>query len=73
VLSILPVLPVAWFVGTRAGYALAVLVAAEWFVADHTLAGAHTNPLPLLFNSSMLAIFLGRAGDGVMRFPRERS
>lgn len=56
---ILPVLTVSWFVGRRTGYALAVLAAAEWFVADFALAGTQVNLLPLVFNTIMrLVIFL---------------
>lgn len=57
---ILPVLITAWFVGGGAGYALALLSAAGWFIADRMLGGEQSRPLPLLFNSGMrLAIFLG--------------
>lgn len=60
VLFVFPVLITAWFVGARAGYGLALLAAAEWFVADHLLAGEQADPFPLLFNIGMrLAIFIG--------------
>lgn len=54
------VLVTTWFAGTRAGYALALLAVAEWFIADRMLAGELADPFPLLFNSGMrLAIFFG--------------
>lgn len=57
---ILPVVIAAWYVGSRAGYTLALLSAAGWFIADHILAGEQSRSLPLLFNTGMrLAIFLG--------------
>lgn len=57
---ILLVLVTAWFAGTRAGYALALLAVAEWFIADRMLAGEQADPFPLLFNTGMrLSIFLG--------------
>lgn len=60
VLFVFPVVITAWFVGARAGYGLALLAAAEWFVADRLLAGAQADPFPLLFNIGMrLAIFVG--------------
>lgn len=60
VLFVFPVLITAWFVGARAGYGLALLAAAEWYVADRLLAGEQADPLPLLFNIGMrLAIFAG--------------
>ncbi|MDP2238868.1 MAG: diguanylate cyclase [Burkholderiales bacterium] len=62
VLFILPVLLVAWFLGARAGYGLALLAAVVWFIADRILAAEQADPFPLLFNSGMrLAIFLGGA------------
>lgn len=62
VLFVVPVLLVAWFVGPRAGYGLAVLAAAEWFVADRILAAKLADSFPPLFNTGMrLAIFLGGA------------
>lgn len=60
VVFVLPVLIATWFVGPRAGYGLALLAAAEWFVADRLLAGEQADPFPLLFNTGMrLAIFIG--------------
>lgn len=60
VLFVFPVLITAWYAGTRAGYGLALLAAAEWFVADRLLAGEQADPLPLLFNIGMrLVIFVG--------------
>lgn len=57
---VLPVLIAAWFIGTRMGYGLALLAAAEWFVADRLLAGEQTELFPLLFNTGMrLAFFVG--------------
>jgi len=59
VLFILPVLFVAWFVGTRTGYGLALLAGGAWFIADRMLEGERANPLPLLFNTGMrLTIFI---------------
>jgi diguanylate cyclase (GGDEF)-like protein len=61
-LFIVPVLAVSWFLGPRFGYALAVLAAVEWFLADHVLAGDQSSLLPLLFNTVVrLAIFIGGA------------
>ncbi len=60
VLFVFPVVITAWFVGVLAGYGLALLAAAEWYVADRLLGGEQTDPLPLLFNIGMrLAIFVG--------------
>lgn len=60
VLFVFPVLITAWFAGTRAGYGLALLAAATWFVADRLLAGEQADLFPLLFNIGMrLAIFVG--------------
>jgi len=62
VMFVLPVLIAAGFVGSRSGYALALLSATEWLVADRILAGEQAELFPLLFNTSMrLAIFLGAA------------
>lgn len=59
VFFILPVLVVSWFNGKRLGYGVAVLVTAEWFIADRSLAGDQADLLPLIFNTAMrLAIFL---------------
>ncbi len=59
VLFIVPVLLVAWWVGKRAGYGLALLSAGIWFLADRSLAGEQADAFPLLFNSAMrLTIFL---------------
>lgn len=59
---IVPVLSVSWFLGTRFGYALAVLAAVEWFLADLMLAGGQSTLLPLLFNTVVrLTIFIGGA------------
>ena len=60
VVFVLPVLIAAWFVGARAGYGLALLAAAEWFVADRLLAGEQADLFPLMFNTGMrLTIFVG--------------
>ena len=64
VLFVFPVLITAWFVGARAGYGLALLAAAEWFVADRLLAGAQADPFPLLFNIGMRLAILVLAGSG---------
>lgn len=57
---VLPVLIAAWFAGSRAGYGLALVATAEWFVADRLLAGEQADPFPLMFNTGMrLAIFVG--------------
>jgi diguanylate cyclase (GGDEF)-like protein len=57
---VLPVLIAAWFAGSRAGYGLALVATAEWFVADRLLAGEQADLFPLLFNTGMrLAIFVG--------------
>lgn len=57
-----PVLLVAWLIGARAGYALAIVSVGLWFFADHLLRGEQADVFPLLFNTSMrLAIFLGGA------------
>ena len=62
VMFVLPVLIASWFVGARAGYALALLSATEWLIADRILTGEHAELFPLLFNTGMrLAIFLGVA------------
>jgi len=62
VMFVLPVLIAAWFVGSRAGYALALLSAMEWLITDHILTVEQAELFPLLFNTGMrLAIFLGVA------------
>ena len=59
---IVPILGVSWFLGVRFGYALALLAAIEWFLADQMLTGAQSSLLPLLFNTVIrLAIFAGGA------------
>ncbi|MDP1652737.1 MAG: GGDEF domain-containing protein [Rhodocyclaceae bacterium] len=59
VFFIAPVLLVAWWVGKRAGYGLAILAAGIWFLADRSLAGEQADSFPLLFNSATrLTIFL---------------
>lgn len=59
---IIPVLAVSWFLGSRYGYALALLAVIEWFAADRMLAGDQSPLLPLLFNTLVrLAIFTGGA------------
>ena len=59
---IVPILGVSWFLGARFGYALALLAAIEWFLADQMLTGAQSSLLPLLFNTVIrLAIFAGGA------------
>ena len=59
---IVPVLAVSWFLGTRFGYALALLASIEWFLADRMLAGDQSPLLPLLFNTFVrMAIFVGSA------------
>ena len=60
VLFVFPVLITAWFAGTRAGYGLALLAAAQWYVEDRLLGGEQADPFPLMFNIGMrLAIFVG--------------
>lgn len=59
---IVPILAVSWFLGPRFGYALALLVAIEWFLADRMLAVGQSSLPPLLFNTVVrLAIFAGGA------------
>jgi len=59
---IVPVLTIGWFLGPRFGYALAVLAAAQWFLADRMLAGEQAAMFPLLFNTIVrLAVFIGGA------------
>lgn len=59
---VVPVLVVSWFLGSRFGYAVAVLAAIEWFLADRLLAGHASSLPPLLFNTGVrLAIFVGGA------------
>ncbi|MDZ4201334.1 MAG: GGDEF domain-containing protein [Gallionella sp.] len=60
VLFVFPVVITAWYVGARAGYGLALLAAAQWYVEDRLLAGEQADVFPLLFNTGMrLAIFVG--------------
>lgn len=55
----LPVLVVSWYIGKLFGYALAVLAAVVWFIADRSLAGDQASVLPLIFNTAMrLVIFI---------------
>jgi len=62
VFFIVPILAVSWFLGPRFGYALALLAAIEWFLADRMLASVQSSLLPLLFNTVVrLAIFSGGA------------
>lgn len=59
---VVPVLVVSWFLGSRFGYAVALLAAVEWFLADRLLAGEAASLLPLLFNTVVrLAILIGSA------------
>lgn len=59
---IVPVLAVSWFLGARYGYALSLLAAVEWFLADRILAGEPAAMLPLIFNTIVrLTIFIGGA------------
>jgi len=59
---IVPVLAASWLLGARFGYALAVLAAVEWLIADRILAGGQSLILPMLFNTAVrLAIFVGGA------------
>lgn len=59
---IVPVLAVSWFLGSRFGYALAVLAAIEWFAIDRMISGDQLPLLPLLFNTAIrLVIFAGGA------------
>lgn len=59
---IIPILAVSWFLGPRFGYALTLLAAFEWFLADQKLAGVQSSLLPLFFNTAIrLAIFAGGA------------
>lgn len=60
VLFDIPILLVAWLIGARAGYTLAIFSVGLWFFADHMLRVEHSEAVPLLFNTSMrLAFFLG--------------
>lgn len=57
---IVPVLTISWLLGPRPGYALAVLAAVLWFLADRMLAGDPAATFPLLFNTFVrLAVFVG--------------
>ena len=57
---IVPVLTISWLLGPRPGYALAVLAAVLWFLADRMLAGDPAAMSPLLFNTFVrLAVFVG--------------
>lgn len=59
---IVPVLAVSWFLGPRFGYALSMLAAVEWFLADRILMGETASFLPLAFNTALrLTIFIGGA------------
>lgn len=56
---VVPVLVVSWFIGPRYGFALGVLAAVEWFLADRMLAGDRATLSSLLFNTAVrLAIFI---------------
>lgn len=58
-LFILPVMLAAWHAGALAGYGVALATVVSWFLADFSLGGALSDPLPLLFNTAMrLLIFL---------------
>ncbi len=59
---IVPVLAASWLLGTRFGYAMAILAAVEWLIADHMLAKEQSLILPMLFNTAVrLGIFVGGA------------
>ena len=59
---IVPVLAVSWFLGARYGYALSLLAAVEWFLADRILIEEPAGILPLVFNTTVrLTIFIGGA------------
>lgn len=59
---IVPVLAVSWFLGARYGYALSLLAAVEWFLADRILMEEPAAILPLVFNTAVrLMIFIGGA------------
>ena len=59
---IAPVLAVSWLLGPRFGYALSILAAVEWLLADRILAGEQASLLPLVFNTTVrLAVFIGGA------------
>jgi len=54
----LPVFAIAWYLGARAGFAMAAVVVVLWLLADLRLGGQQAEPLPLAFNSAIrLAIF----------------
>lgn len=62
VFFVAPVLVVSWCCGKRFGYALAVLAAVEWFIADQSLTSDQAYFLTLAFNTVMrLTIFLAGA------------
>ncbi len=54
----LPILVVAWFLGTRSAWVVIALTIGVWFVTDWALEGGQADPVPLIFNSVMrLLIF----------------
>ena len=62
VFFIVPVLAVSWLLGARYGYALSMLAAVEWYLADLFLSGDQASFWPLVFNTTVrLTIFLGGA------------
>lgn len=59
---IVPVLAFSWFLGARYGYAMSILAAVEWYLADRILTGNQAALLPLVFNTAArLTIFMGGA------------
>jgi diguanylate cyclase (GGDEF)-like protein len=59
VFFIVPVLAVSWFLGARFGYALAMLAAVEWYLADSILAREQFELLSMVFNTTVrLTIFV---------------
>ena len=71
------VLAVSWFLGSSYGYALSMLAAVEWFLADRILAVEQASFLPLVFNTAVrLTIFIGGAWlvreDSLTQLPNRR-
>jgi diguanylate cyclase (GGDEF)-like protein len=59
---IVPVLAFSWFLGARYGYALSILAAVEWYLADRILAGEQAALLAVVFNTTVqLTTFIGGA------------
>lgn len=49
----LPILVVAWFLGTRSAWVVVAVTISVWFAADWALEGDQADPAPLIFNSIM--------------------